>query len=110
VLDGVFYLPEQAPKTATAQTEDIQRLAALVVAPNLDKATVLTQLRASVDAVFLPRHIHFVAQLPRNSTGKLTAAALSELLLNVAALTMNTAMNTATNTATKIASNTVTIA
>ena len=47
------------------------RIAALVVAPSLDEAQILTALRGSFDPVFLPRRLRKLAALPRNETGKL---------------------------------------
>jgi acyl-coenzyme A synthetase/AMP-(fatty) acid ligase len=50
-----------------------------VVAPNLDAARVLKELRQRIDPVFLPRPLLFVARLPRNTTGKLPQQALRSL-------------------------------
>ena len=58
----------------------IRRIAAVVVAPQLDDHALLAALRALVDPVFLPRPLLRVAALPRNETGKLTRAALLALL------------------------------
>jgi acyl-coenzyme A synthetase/AMP-(fatty) acid ligase len=54
-------------------------VAACVVAPQLDAARLQAALRERVDPVFLPRPLLFVAQLPRNSTGKLPQEALRTL-------------------------------
>ncbi len=78
VIDGTFYLPEDAD--AREARGGVARLAAVVVAPTLDARRVLDALRARIDAVFLPRPIHFVDRLPRNTTGKLTRAMLDALL------------------------------
>ena len=72
VLDGAFYMPDEAGH--------ITRLAACVVAPNLDAATLLASLREHLDPVFLPRPLLFVDKLPRNSTGKLPRSELQTLL------------------------------
>ncbi len=56
------------------------RLAALVVAPGLDKAFILERLRRVLDPVFLPRPLVMVDTLPRNATGKLTRHTMLELL------------------------------
>ena len=73
VQDGVFFMPnEQEGNTA--------RLAAFVVAPELDAREILKALRLRVDPVFLPRPIHKVDALPRNSTGKLPRTSLDKLL------------------------------
>ena len=58
----------------------VNRLAALVVAPGLREADVLSALRASIDPVFLPRPLRCVDKLPRNATGKLPRAALLSAL------------------------------
>jgi acyl-coenzyme A synthetase/AMP-(fatty) acid ligase len=57
----------------------VARIAALVVAPDLDEAAILTALRESVDPVFLPRPLKRVAALPRSETGKLPRAELLKL-------------------------------
>ena len=77
VIDGTFFLPDDP---APHEVERVTRLAAVVVAPTLDATRLLTALRARIDAVFLPRPLHFVDALPRNSTGKLTRAMLEELI------------------------------
>lgn len=58
----------------------VRRIAALVVAPTLDEAAVLSALRGQVDPVFLPRRIRCITALPRNDSGKLPRQALLELL------------------------------
>lgn len=73
VKDGVFCMPGQA--TGEAAT----RLAAFVIAPHLDAASILNALRTHVDPVFLPRPIVFVDELPRDSNGKITASTLRQL-------------------------------
>ena len=73
VQDGVFLIPnEKEGNTA--------RLAAFVVAPELETREILKALRLRVDPVFLPRPIHKVDALPRNSTGKLPRTSLDKLL------------------------------
>jgi acyl-coenzyme A synthetase/AMP-(fatty) acid ligase len=59
-----------------ADSNGVQRLAGLVVAPGLSEADVTAALRQAVDPVFLPRPLRCVARLPRNATGKLPRAAL----------------------------------
>ena len=73
VQDGIFFMPDEPEGNAT-------RLAAFVVAPALDAREILQALRLRVDPVFLPRPIHKVAALPRNSTGKLPRTSLDKLL------------------------------
>jgi acyl-coenzyme A synthetase/AMP-(fatty) acid ligase len=73
VVDGAFFAPP-------AGAEDgVTRLAAAVVAPTLEHATLLRALRARIDPAFLPRRVVFVDRLPRNATGKLPSAALAAL-------------------------------
>ena len=52
---------------------------AFVVAPGVGREQILAALRSRVDAAFLPRRIVPVDALPREPTGKLTAARLAEL-------------------------------
>ena len=54
----------------------ICRIAALVVAPDLDEAAILQALRGAVDPVFLPRRIRRLPVLPRNESGKIAKADL----------------------------------
>jgi acyl-coenzyme A synthetase/AMP-(fatty) acid ligase len=62
VVDGTFYRPEDGRS---------DRLTAFVVAPGLRPSTILKALRTRIEPVFLPRPLHVVEALPRNSTGKL---------------------------------------
>ncbi|MCG7871813.1 MAG: AMP-binding protein [Candidatus Thiodiazotropha lotti] len=73
VIDGIFVPPEDP-------NNEKQRLTALVVAPSLSKQEILHQLAQSIDAAFLPRPLHFVTSLPRNSTGKLPREQLIDFL------------------------------
>jgi len=75
VLDGTFFVREDERSAATGVT----RLAAFVVAPGLDAALLLDQLRQRIDPVFLPRPLLFVEHLPRSATGKLPREALQSL-------------------------------
>ena len=77
VRDGAFHLPAAAPDEGLA--EAVQRPIAFVVAPELTPAALLAALRSRIDAAFLPRPLHFVAELPRNSTGKLPTETLAAL-------------------------------
>jgi acyl-coenzyme A synthetase/AMP-(fatty) acid ligase len=78
VVDGAFFVREEEDSSPTGVT----RVAALVVAPGLDTAAVMEQLRKRVDPVFLPRPLLFVDSLPRNETGKLPHDALRSLAAN----------------------------
>jgi acyl-coenzyme A synthetase/AMP-(fatty) acid ligase len=64
VRDGVFFMPEECG-------DGVTRLTAFVVAPGVPRQVLLDELRARIDAVFLPRPLYFVDALPRNATGKL---------------------------------------
>jgi acyl-coenzyme A synthetase/AMP-(fatty) acid ligase len=75
VEDGAFFHVEESRASHTGVT----RVAACVVAPQLDAARLLAALRERIDAAFLPRPLLFVARLPRNSTGKLPQEALRSL-------------------------------
>ena len=73
VHDGAFYMPDASSGSGT------QRLAACVVAPDLDAPGLLAALREHLDPVFLPRPLLFLDVLPRNNTGKLPREALQTL-------------------------------
>ena len=75
VEDGAFFHVEEPAASHTG----VARVAACVVAPSLGAAQLLQALRERIDAVFLPRPLVFVAQLPRNGTGKLPLSALRAL-------------------------------
>jgi acyl-coenzyme A synthetase/AMP-(fatty) acid ligase len=68
VRDGAFFVPRSSSGG--------NRLAAVVVAPGLTRAKILSALRGRIDAAFLPRPLLFVDALPRNPTGKLERDAL----------------------------------
>jgi acyl-coenzyme A synthetase/AMP-(fatty) acid ligase len=61
VLDGVIFQPD----------DKRDRLAAMVVSRQLGPEDVLSALKPVVDAVFLPRPVYIVSELPRQETGKL---------------------------------------
>jgi acyl-coenzyme A synthetase/AMP-(fatty) acid ligase len=73
VKEGVIFVPESADETRT-------RLAAMVVAPELDRSTLAARLRELMDPVFIPRPIIFVDELPRNDVGKTPRQWLLKLL------------------------------
>ncbi|MDD5390934.1 MAG: AMP-binding protein [Gallionellaceae bacterium] len=77
VRDGVFLPP---PEDAADAPENVRRLTALVVAPELTPAALMQALRERIDPLFLPRPLLFVAALPRNATGKLPRQATQNLL------------------------------
>jgi acyl-coenzyme A synthetase/AMP-(fatty) acid ligase len=81
VLDGAFFVRDDAQ----ASLAGVARLAALVVAPSLDVATIVQQLRERIDPVFLPRPLLRVQALPRNETGKLPQHLLRTLVAQAAA-------------------------
>jgi acyl-CoA synthetase (AMP-forming)/AMP-acid ligase II len=74
VEDGVFLMPDDGAAGMPS------RLAAIVVAPNLDAATILAALRERIDPAFLPRPLHLVDTLPRNALGKLPRAEILRLV------------------------------
>jgi acyl-coenzyme A synthetase/AMP-(fatty) acid ligase len=78
VEDGAFWLPGE-------DGEAVARPVALVVAPRLAARDIAAALRQRIDAVFVPRRIVHVAALPREATGKLTAAALARFAREVLA-------------------------
>jgi acyl-coenzyme A synthetase/AMP-(fatty) acid ligase len=75
VVDGVFFVPEEA-----ADSADITRLAAAVVAPGQSASAVMAALREHLDPVFLPRPLLLVPSLPRSETSKLPVTQLRALL------------------------------
>jgi acyl-CoA synthetase (AMP-forming)/AMP-acid ligase II len=74
VEDGVFLMQEADASGAPV------RLAAIVVAPGIDAATILVALRERIDPAFLPRPLRVVDALPRNALGKLPRAEVLRLL------------------------------
>jgi len=75
VLDGAFFHLDEGRGSQTG----VARVAACVVAPQLEGAGLTEALRERIDPVFLPRPLLFVARLPRNATGKLPQEALRAL-------------------------------
>jgi acyl-coenzyme A synthetase/AMP-(fatty) acid ligase len=79
VRDAVMFQP--ADSEAAAQgVGRVHRVAAAVVAPTLSAHDILTAMAQGVDAVFLPRPLLLVAELPRNELGKTGRAELLRLL------------------------------
>lgn len=76
VVDSVIF----APAGGDARRE---RLAAMVVAPNLKVSDILDALKDKVDPVFLPRPIFMVPELPRQQSGKLAIAAVQDLFAEI---------------------------
>jgi acyl-CoA synthetase (AMP-forming)/AMP-acid ligase II len=74
VEDGAFWLPDDAP-------DGIVRTVAFVVAPRLSAREVVTALRREIEPAFVPRRVVHVDTLPREATGKLTAAQLRSFAL-----------------------------
>src|ERR1700674_739804 len=75
VMDAAFFVRDDSE----ASLAGVTRLAALVVAPRLDAATIIQALRQRIDPVFLPRPLLLVEHLPRNATGKLPQHTLRAL-------------------------------
>ncbi len=69
VQDAVMFLPDADGRPAAA-----------VVAPGLDAAAILHELRKHLDGAFVPRPLIIVDALPRNSMGKLPREELLGLL------------------------------
>ncbi len=76
VIDGVIFCPE----TQANEQPLANRLVAFVVAPNVQACTILSTLRAQIDAAFIPRPIYKVDKLPRESSSKLPKKALNTML------------------------------
>ena len=93
VDDGAFWLPDG---TADNMAERIVRPVAFVVAPGLAARQIIAALRDTLESAFVPRRVVHVDALPREATGKLTAAALRRLALETA---LETAPQTALQTA-----------
>ncbi len=74
VVDGAFFLRDRS-----SGDTGVARLGAMVVAPGLSVPVLMEHLRQRIDAVFLPRPLLLVEQLPRNATGKLPQHALQVL-------------------------------
>jgi len=74
VEDGIIYDP-----TAFG-LPDNGRLAALVVAPQLDGNQIRQALAQAVDAAFVPRSVRMIDALPRDNTSKLRHAELARLI------------------------------
>lgn len=82
VCDGVIFLPQKhednQKNKQQSRPQHEARPVAFVVS-DLPEKEILAALAQRIDAVFLPRPLRKVAALPRNETGKLTAAALNTL-------------------------------
>jgi acyl-coenzyme A synthetase/AMP-(fatty) acid ligase len=74
VIDAVFFVPKRE------NGAEVERLAAFVVAPGVERSQILAGLRAHVDPVFLPRPLIFVDALPRDGNGKIQAAVMQSLI------------------------------
>ncbi len=77
VVDGIIFLPDG--KTGAMDSDTMMRTAALVVAPTLSRAQVMSALRKLIDPAFLPRPLFLVDALPRNEVTKLPRAAVLKL-------------------------------
>ena len=73
VVDGAFYLPDEAAHS------EVGRLMAFAIAPGLSIADLTALLRSRIDPAFMPRPLVLVDRLPRQSTGKLPHEALRAL-------------------------------
>jgi acyl-coenzyme A synthetase/AMP-(fatty) acid ligase len=80
VLDGAFFVREDTDESLAG----CGRLAALVVAPGIEAASIIQALRERIYPVFLPRPLLLVERLPRNETGKLPQHTLRALAAEAA--------------------------
>lgn len=72
VVDGAFWLPDEV-------ADGVVRTVAFVVAPGLTAQAVIAGLRERLEPAFVPRRVVLLQELPREATGKLTAATLRAL-------------------------------
>lgn len=72
VLDGAFWLPDEV-------ADGVVRPVAFVVAPGLTAREVIAGLRKRLEPAFVPRRVVLLPELPREATGKITAATLRAL-------------------------------
>ncbi len=75
VVDGIVFQPQHADDDGI-----VRRPAALVVAPTLSEAQIMSALAHLIDPIFLPRPLRKLRELPRNAVGKLPHATLERLL------------------------------
>ena len=73
VQDGTFFAPDDLDSNPRA------RLSIFVVAPERSPDAILADLRARIEAPFLPRRVVKVDRLPRNDVGKIARQALQAL-------------------------------
>lgn len=73
VRDGVIFQPRRDGKPS-------ERLAALVVAPDLEPRDIRKAMANRLDPAFVPRPIRIVDAVPRNRTGKTPLGSLTSLL------------------------------
>lgn len=76
VVDAALFWPQSAELDQQAR---VARPVAFVVAPSFTEAALMQALRDRIDPAFMPRRVHFLDALPRNSTGKLPQQVLAEL-------------------------------
>ena len=73
VQDGVVFQPQHP-------SEPSERLAAFVVAPDLDSRDIRRAMAKRLDPAFVPRPIRIVDAIPRNRTGKAPLGRLTSML------------------------------
>jgi acyl-coenzyme A synthetase/AMP-(fatty) acid ligase len=73
VQDAVAFQPDRAAAGVA------NRVAAVVVSPGVTAKEIASQLSAGLDAVFLPRPLVIVDQIPRDAVGKVARAKVLEL-------------------------------
>lgn len=74
VDDAVFFMPDETP-------DEKARLAAFVVAPNLNIKEINSFLSPQIDNAFMPRPLIKVKSLPYNEMGKLLRKNLVSLFI-----------------------------
>lgn len=72
VVDGAFWLPDEV-------ADGVVRPVAFAVAPGLTAREVIAGLRERLEPAFVPRRVVLLPELPREATGKITAATLRAL-------------------------------
>ncbi len=80
VFDGAFVASDD-------EGDAVHRLIAFAVAPTLTADDIMSALRLRIDATFLPRPLHLVDALPRNTLGKLPREEVTRLLAEFNATT-----------------------
>ncbi len=86
VEDAIYTHPDVAEVAVIATPDDrwIEAVTAVVVlreGASADEATLIAHARLSLAPFKVPKHVHLVAELPRNQSGKLLKRVLRDDLL-----------------------------